>query len=100
MKNFLCFIALIACVLCASKKTPGERDPNFRNEIRENIIECILKNEGISETLKNHLEEEKNGDPRVPLHFNKIELTDSERLIIRNCRRETFKARRNKLTQE
>ena len=100
MKNFLCFVALIACVLCASKKTPRERDPNFRNEIREKIIECILKNEEISETLKNHLEEEKKSDPRIPLHFSKLELTDSERLIIKTCRRETFKERRNKVTQE
>ena len=100
MKKYLCFIVLIACVLCASRKTDKERDPKARNEVRNSIIDCILKNEGISQTLKNHVENVKNSDDRIPLHFSKVELPDTDRDIIKECKREVFKARRKRAERE
>ena len=96
MKSYLCFICLIACALCASKKTEKSFDPSVRSEIRAKIIECISSSDGISETLKNHLEKVKQNDERIPLHFSKVELEQNDREIIKNCKREVFKARRKK----
>ncbi len=95
MKAFLCFIVLFVCAFCASKKSE-KMEPNFRNEVRTKIIECISSTEGISQTLKNHLEKVKASDERIPLHFSKVELEDKDREIIKNCKREVFKDRRKK----
>ena len=94
MKAFLCFFALFAYIFCASKKS--DKTEPIRNEIREKMIECISLTEGISETLKNHLEDLKSKDERIPLHFSKVELTENDREIIKNCKREVFKAIRKK----
>ena len=96
MKVYLLFIILIATALCASKKTDKKLDPNFRNEIRAKMIECISTKEGISQVLKDHLEKVKASDERIPLHFSKIELEENDREIIKNCKREVFKERRKK----
>ena len=100
MKAYICFILLFACALCASKKTDKHLDPNFRNEIRAKMIECISATEGISETLKEHLEKVKTSDERIPLHFSKLELGDSDREKIRACKRQIFKDRRKKINEE
>ena len=100
MKNYLCFIALIACVLCSSRKTNKELDPNFKNEVRNAIIDCVLKTEGISETLKSHVEKVKNSDERIPLHFSKVELPDTDREVIKKCKRKVFKARRKRVEKQ
>ena len=55
MKAYICFILLFACALCASKKTDKQLDPNFRNEIRAKMINCISAADGVSEVLKEHL---------------------------------------------
>ena len=94
MKSYLCFIALIASVLCSSRKTSKDLDPNAKHEVRAKIIECIDKAEGISQVLKNHLEKVKKSDERIPLHFSKVELNDNDREIIKNCKRQVFKERR------
>ena len=100
MKAYLCFILLFACALCASKRTDKHLDPNFRNEIRTKMIDCISATDGISETLKEHLEKVKSSDERIPLHFSKLELGDNDREIIRNCKRQVFKDRRKKINIE
>ena len=100
MKAYLCFILLFACALCASKKTDKHLDPNFRNEIRSKMIDCISGSEGISDTLKQHLETIKSSDERIPLHFSKLELGESDREIIRTCKRQVFKDRRKKINEE
>ena len=100
MKAYICFILLFACALCASKKTDKQLDPNFRNEIRANMINCISAADGVSEVLKEHLEKIKSSDERIPLHFSKLELGDSDREIIRTCKRQVFKDRRKKINEE
>ena len=100
MKAYICFILLFACALCASKKTDKHLDPNFRNEIRTKMINCISAADGVSEVLKEHLETIKSSDERIPLHFSKLELGDSDREIIRACKRQVFKDRRKKINEE
>ena len=99
MKGYLLFMILIATALCASKKTDKKLDPNFRNEIRTKMIDCISGTEGISQTLKDHLEKVKASDERIPLHFSKLELEEKDREIIKNCKREVFKERRKKIQE-
>ena len=94
MKSSIFFIALIACVVCASKKTSKELDPNVKREVRAKIIECVSSNGEISQVLKNHLEEVKKSDVRIPLHFSKVELTEKDREIIKECKRSVFKEKR------
>ena len=98
MKAFFCFIILFACAFCASKKSE-RMDPNFKNEVRAKIIDCISSTDGISQTLKEHLEKVKTSDERIPLHFSKVELEDKDREIIKNCKREVFKERRKKMQE-
>ena len=100
MKAYISFILLFACALCASKKTDKHLDPNFRNEIRAKMINCISAADGVSEVLKEHLEKIKSSDERIPLHFSKLELGDSDREIIRTCKRQVFKDRRKKINEE
>ena len=52
MKSYIFFVALIACVVCASKKTSKELDPNVKREVRAKIIECVSSNGEISQVLK------------------------------------------------
>ena len=98
MKKFICLLAVIGCILCASKKTNKQNNP-VRSEIRGKMIECISK-EAISDTLKEHLEKVKNSDERIPLHFTKVELDEKDREIIKECKRAIFKERRKKKEAE
>ena len=100
MKAYLCFIVLIACALCASKKSEKKLDPTVRNEIKEKMIECISKAEGISQVLQDHLKKVKEADQRIPLHFSKVELEEKDREIIKDCKRQVFKERRKKKEEE
>ena len=100
MKAYIWFILLFACALCASKKTDKTLNPNFRNEIRTSIIDCILANEGIAVNLKEHLEKVKSSDERIPLHFSKLELVEKDREIIKKCKSKVFKERRQKRNEE
>ena len=96
MKAYLCFIVLITTALCASTKANKKADPNFKNEVRGKIIECISSAEGISQVLKEHIEKIKSSDERIPLHFSKVELNDKDREVVRTCKIETFKELRKK----
>ncbi len=91
MKAYLCFIVLITTALCASTKADKKADPNFRNEVRGKIIECILSEESISQVLKEHIEKIKSSDKIIPFHFSTLKLTDKDREVIRFCKKETFK---------
>ena len=96
MKAYICFVVLIACALCASKKSEKKLDPTVKNEIKEKMIECISQSTEISQILKDHLEKVKKADERIPLHFSKVDLEDKDREVIKACKRQVFKERRKK----
>ena len=66
-----------------------------RKRERDNkLMECILRNEQTSPTLKKLIEENKEENLRKALRPGGHKLEISDRVIIRNCRKELFDKRR------
>ena len=100
MKNYLFFIFLLALVACSSKKGAKTINPEFKNEVRTKLIECISAADGISEQLKEHVEKMKSMDSRIPYNFNRVKLEKNDLDIIRTCKREVFQERRKKIIMD
>ena len=96
MKNILFFISLLIFISCSSRRSQTKPNIERKSEVRAKIIKCISAAEGISENLKNHINELKKSDERIPFNFNKINLEDKDKEIIRTCKREAFQERRKR----
>ena len=58
--------------------------------IKKNILTCLSKEEGASAELKKYVEEQLASDLKESLNLYKFRENESDRDIIRKCRREAF----------
>ena len=82
-------------VLCLSApktaKEPKNASDIFAN-IKKAIYQCVSSSEGVSNQLKELVNKNLKSNENLPLNFNSIELTQEDREVIRNCKRDAFKA--------
>ena len=95
MNKVLIFLVLISFIICQPSDARREEIRQKRREHDKQLKECILRNEQTSPTLKKLIEENKEEENLMKaLHpiYHKLEISD--RVIIRNCRKELFDKRR------
>ena len=92
MKYIILCLLIITFVVCDKKKSilsPLSIDEVFP-ELKKKLLECISKSENASDNLKNYANENLNSDLKEPLNFATFKLIETDRVIIRKCRREIF----------
>ncbi len=90
MKYIFAFLLLISFAFCEpqiGKVIPAEE---AFTEIKKSILECISKDENASPELRNYALENLNNGYKETLIFNKYRQNETDRLIIRQCRRKAF----------
>ena len=92
MRIIVLFLLLFVLISC-QPELPRERHKHHRQEMHEKIKACISKSDA-SETLKNAFNENSDSNMRTIFHTLKSKLEDSDKLILRSCRKEAFKVLR------
>ena len=59
-------------------------------EIKKSILDCILKSDKASEALKDYANENVKNGYKETLLLSKFRENESDRLVIRQCRRQAF----------
>ena len=90
MKSVLVFLVLMVFVVCPPPFFNAEERMKRRREFQQNMVDCIVKSEGVSAELKQKIEDNKEDDIRKILHLYITKLDSSDREIIKNCRKELF----------
>ena len=90
MKEALIFLFLIVLVVCPYPSYDRDERISKRKVFLNQLKECILKDENISNDLKNQLQENKDDDLRKVLFTQFSKLEQSDREIIRKCRKEYY----------
>ena len=85
----IAFVALTSLVLNqpVGKAIPAEE---AFIEIKKSILDCILKSETASVELKEYANENVNNGYRETLLLSKFRDNETDRLVIRQCRRKAF----------
>ena len=89
MKIFALSLLLLTLVSCH----PEFSNKGQGNIMNEKIKSCVL-NSTASETLKNAFKENRNPNGKVILSTLKSKLDDSDKAILRSCRKDVFKTLR------
>ena len=89
MKLVIMFLVLISIVLSepVSKAIPAEE---AFTEIKKNILECISKDDNASTELKDYVNESLSNGYKEPLNFSKFRENETDKTVIRQCRRKAF----------
>jgi hypothetical protein len=91
----LIFLVLIVIVVCPFPEYDREERRRKKNEFRKEIADCILESSKISSELRKQIEDNKDDDLRKVLHLHITRLDETDREVIRKCRREYFGKIRN-----
>ncbi len=95
MNKVLIFLVLISFIICQPSEAKREEMRQKRKRERDHkLMECILSNNQTSPTLKKLIEENKEENLRKALRPKDHKLEISDRVIIRNCRKELYDKRR------
>ena len=100
MKSILIFSVLLVLVTCPPSNftMPGRngRRESRAKEYKKEMTDCLLKSE-ISDKLKKQLEDKDKTLPLfVPFFGTKVDSNENDREIIRKCRTELLRKRREK----
>lgn len=87
MKFLFAFFALFSLALCEPAALPAEEA--FK-EVKKSLVDCISKEEAASAELKNYADDIINQDYTIRLDFAKFKENESDKNIIRQCRRKAF----------
>ena len=92
MKYIIFCLLIITFVVCDRKKSilnPLSVDEVFP-ELKKKLLECISQSENASDNLKNYANENLKSGLKEPLNFSTFKLVETDRVIIRKCRREAL----------
>ena len=92
MKALVLSLLLISLISCHPEFS-NERHKRHRAIMQEKIKSCIY-NSTASETLKNAFKENSNSNEEIVFSTLKSKLEDSDKVILRSCRKEAFKTLR------
>jgi len=92
MKSIL-FIALIIGTLSNVRKPVVGQIADIFKGVKNKIYKCVANSGEASEQLKELALKNLNSDEEKPLNFHSIELSKEDIKIIRNCKKEAFRAK-------
>ena len=95
MKYIFLFL-LITYTLCTTRKEKPAQVADIYKGIKTKIYKCVSNSEKASTALKELATKNLNSQDSLPLLFHSIELTDEDRHIIRDCKRDAFVKRVSK----
>ena len=98
MKSFILYILLI--VLVSSQSNSIERHEKNMKSMKEKMKNCILRNPNSSETLKKAFIENNDISSYKSVLTVKEKIGDSDKEILKECRKETFKLLREERQKE
>ena len=90
MKFIILFLFLISLVFSEPEVLKAIPAEEAFTEIKKSILECISKDEKASPELRNYAQENLNNGYKETLIFTKYKQNETDRLIIRQCRRKAF----------
>ena len=85
MKIILIFIFFLALITCSPFDNLKEEILKKREELGQQVLDCIINNSTTSEELKKKKEENKNGI-KLTTFYSFKNLDEKDREIIKNCR--------------
>ena len=88
--KYIILFALIVCALSTTKKEPPAQVADIYKGIKSKIYKCVADSEKASAALKELANKNLNLQESQPLNFHSIELTNDDRHVIRECKREAF----------
>ena len=88
MKYIIVFLVLISLAFCE----PGKLIPAEEAfiDLKKNILECIVKSEKASPEMKKYATDNLNSGANDTLNLAQFKNNETDRLIIKQCRREAF----------
>ena len=91
MKYIIVFLVLISLAFCqpSTGKTIPKEEEVFA-DMKKLILECIIKSEKASPEMKKYAAENLNAGPNETLNLAQFINNESDRFIIRQCKREAF----------
>ncbi len=97
MKKIIIFLLLIVFAFCHIDEAKREELRQRRKEEMKHLAECLLKHPNTSEELKKAIKESPDDDIIRALHPHDHKLEQSDKDLIRECRREAFRARHEEM---
>ena len=93
--KYIFLLFLISYILCTTKRGPPAEIADIYKGIKTRIYNCILNSEEASAKLKELSNKNLNSD-ESSLSLHSIELTNEDRQVLRNCKKEAFKKKNTK----
>ena len=92
MKYIIAFLALITFICCQPEVPVHHAIPAEEAfvEIKKSILNCINGDDRASPELKEYVKGYLASDMKEPLLLTKYRQTETDRLLIRQCRRKSF----------
>ena len=88
--KYLFLLILITYTLCTTRREKPGQVADIYKGIKTKIYKCVANSEKASTALKELATKNLNAEESLPLSFHSIELTEDDRHIIRDCKREAF----------
>ena len=98
--KYIFLLFLITYALCTTRREKPAQVADIYKGIKTKIYKCVANSEKASSALKELATKNLNAEESLPLGFHSIELTDDDRHIIRDCKREAFIKRVSKGANE
>ena len=95
MKSIIFLLALISYALCA----PHRGISDIYKEFKTRIYQCILKSDVASAQLKEIATKNLKSNETSLLSLNSIEITNEDRLIARDCKKQAFRKKSSFVSQ-
>ena len=92
MKSVLLISLFILCLSSKKNIPQGQQASDVFAKIKKDIYQCISTSEEASKTLRDFAKTNLNSEGNLPLNFNTIELTQTDREVIKQCKRDAFKS--------
>ncbi len=90
MKSLIILSLFVFCLSNTKVKIP-EKVVDIFSGLKEKIYQCVSTSSAASETLKNYAQKQLESKSNLSLNFNLIKLTQEDREVIKNCKRDSFK---------
>ena len=88
--KYIFLLFLITYTLCTTRREKPAQVADIYKGIKTKIYKCVANSEKASTALKELATKSLNAEESLPLGFHSIELTDDDRHIIRDCKRDAF----------
>ena len=88
----LILISLFVFCLQETKVVPPLPIADIFSGVKKQIYECVSSSSEASQKLKQQAKQNLESNSNLPLNFHNIELTQEDREVIRNCKRDAFRA--------